>query len=175
MFAEQKPITACFTGHRLARMDLSAGVEQVQRSVAAAIGSAVVTLYERGYRRFLCGMADGFDLWAGAEVVRLGRSGRCEAVELVAVVPFEGHRRSIDRRERELYDSVLEQAATVEVLAAAYSPSVYHRRNDFLVDNSSAVVAFYMGGKGGTDYTLRRARRQGLPVVNICQPELFEI
>ena len=44
----------------------------------------------------------------------------------------------------------------------------YLRRNDFLVDNATVVVAWWDGvPRGGTAYTLRRARHAGCRVINI--------
>ena len=51
------------------------------------------------------------------------------------------------------------------------------RRNDYLVDNSALLVAWYDGSpRGGTAYTVKRARRMRMPIINLKpspQPELF--
>jgi len=147
--------TVAFTGHR--SYDGSAA-EQLVRTVRA--------LYGRGYRTFLSGMAPGFDLAAAEAVLDLAEE--CPGIGVVAVIPFAGH---IDRQseaDRRRYRRVLERAADVVTLAGHYTRQAYFCRNDFLVDNASYVVSWYDGDVGcGTGYTVRRARRNRLPVENL--------
>ena len=121
----------------------------------------------RGYRRFLCGMALGFDM-AAAEAVLALRAAHPE-VRLVCVVPFAGQDRRFPAVEQERYRRILEAADETVVLRDDYRPDCYARRNDRLTDGASAVVAWYDGSSGGTHYTVRRARRLGLRVLNLWQ------
>ncbi len=42
------------------------------------------------------------------------------------------------------------------------------RRNDYMVNRSSRLIAYFDGNpKGGTFYTIREAKRQGLDIVNL--------
>ncbi len=146
--------TVAFTGHR----DYKCEAESELRITIRA-------LYERGYRRFLSGMARGFDMAAAEAVVAL--RGELRDIELVAVVPFRSHSSSLNYEERRRYDAIIAAADRVVTLDAEYSPRSYHRRNDFLVDNSSYLVAYFDGSKGGTQYTVTRAHRSHLPVENL--------
>ena len=41
-------------------------------------------------------------------------------------------------------------------------------RDDFLIENSSMIVAYYDGrNRGGTFYTMNQAERHKVPVVNL--------
>ena len=53
------------------------------------------------------------------------------------------------------------------VLSEAYSPGCMQRRNRYMVDHASLVLACYNGSPGGTMSTLLYARRQGLKIVTI--------
>ncbi len=148
--------TAAFTGHRTYRGEAA-------EALAALLGD----LHAEGYRRFLCGMALGFDM-AAAEAVLALRAAHPE-VRLVCVVPFAGQDRRFPVVEQERYRRILEAADETVVLRDDYRPDCYARRNDCLTDGASAVVAWYDGSSGGTHYTVRRARRLGLRVLNLWQ------
>ncbi len=126
---------------------------------------AVERLYGQGYRVFLTGMASGFDLAAGEAVVQLKNS--LPQLQLWCIVPYEGHRESLPRAEHKLYDLLLQAAENVVTLAARYDKTVFLRRNDFLVEQASMIVAYYDGGSGGTAYTLRRAVAKGCRIENL--------
>lgn len=110
-------------------------------------------------------MAIGFDL-AAAEVSILLRNELTD-LKVIAVIPYEGMQRRFSASQRARFDKVKEEADEVITLAQNYSPSVYATRNNYLVDNSSAVIAYFTGEKGGTAYTVRRAVKRLLQVINI--------
>ena len=164
IIAHEKDITACFTGHR--SYDGSRNEE---------LKSAIRELYTRGYRTFLCGMAMGFDLTAAECVLSLRE--QLNGLRIVAVVPFEGMQRRFSTKQQALYNHIISEADEVITLATHYSSSVYALRNNYLVDNSSAVIAYFTGEKGGTAYTVRRAVKSLSQIVNIYnnpQQKLFK-
>ncbi|MBR1962955.1 MAG: DUF1273 family protein [Alistipes sp.] len=147
-------ITACFTGHRT--YDGNRNEE---------LKAAIRELYARGYRTFLCGMAVGFDL-AAAEVA-LSLRDELKGLQVVAVVPFEGMQLRFSESQRALFERVAHGADEVITLATRYSASVYALRNNYLVDNCTAVIAYFTGQKGGTAYTVRRAVKKLAYIINI--------
>ena len=120
-------------------------------------------------------MAIGFDL-AAAEVA-LSLRNELPEIEVVAVVPFEGMHKRFPAKQRSLFERVMSEANKAITLTTHYAPNVYALRNNFLVDNSSAVIAYFTGEKGGTAYTVRRAVKSLANIVNIYnnpQQELFK-
>lgn len=150
-----------FTGHRSYR---GAADEQLRDVVAH--------LYERGARTFRVGMADGFDLHA-AEVVIALREHHADII-LEAYVPWPEFAARFDARERARYDAIIREASVVRYASFSYAPDVFHRRNDMLVDGATTLVAWYEHRRGGTEYTLRRAKRLGCQVLNLCEVGLFD-
>ncbi len=164
IIAYEQEITACFTGHRT--YDGSRNTE---------LECAIRELYTDGYRTFLCGMAMGFDL-AAAECA-LSLRNELRGLRVVAVVPFEGMQRKFPHAEQSIFNRVIAEADEIITLAEHYSPRVYALRNNYLVDNSSAVIAYFTGEKGGTAYTVRRAVKSLSLIVNIYnnpQQRLFK-
>lgn len=159
-----KNITVSFTGHRTYH-NLSDEV----------LCNEIRRLYNQGLRIFMCGMARGFDLAAGECVLKL--RDELPGVRLRCVIAFYGQERSFSKRDRERYARLEMEADEVIILEDTYHAGAYHQRNDFLVENSSIMVAYYNGTKGGTQYTLRRSLKSGLRIINLCTfrvGELFE-
>ena len=153
--SEKKNITVAFTGHRNYSHEADAELCQLLRE-----------LYAEGFRRFLCGMAWGFDLAAGEAILRLKRE--FGDVQLVAVEPFEGFGDMFRGSDAEQYRRVSGGADCRVVVCDHASQRSYLRRNDFLVDNSSVVVAWWNRvPHGGTAYTVRRARHAQLRIINL--------
>lgn len=150
-----KKITVAFTGHR--SYDGSADEE---------LYALLQRLYERGCRRFLSGMAWGFDLAAAVAVVRLKREKG--DVELVAVEPYAGFRRLFSGEVAVLYDRVKALADEVVVVSGERGSVAYMQRNDYLVDHADILVAWWCGrSRGGTAYTAKRAIAFGVELYNL--------
>ena len=89
-------------------------------------------------------------------------------IELVAVEPYEGFRSLFRGEGGELYDRVLTAASERVVVSDEQGAAAYMRRNDYLADNASVVVAWCDGrGRGGTSYTVSRARKSRVEVINL--------
>ncbi len=155
-----KPRTVAFTGRRTYAGEADDELRLV-----------VCDLCEQGFSRFLCGMSWGFDL-AAARVVMECRE-RYPSVELVAVEPFAEFRAMFSGEEAALYDEVL-AAADERIVVGENDKQAYMRRNDFMVDNASIVVAWWEGNqRGGTAYTVKRARKRRVEVINLYpEPQL---
>lgn len=146
--------TVAFTGHRT-----------YDGAAEAVLCGVIRRLYQRGYRTFLCGMAVGFDLAAAEAVLACRKS--CPELELIAVVPYAGQDAYFSNSDRRRYGKVLQAAERTITLAEGYYDGCFMTRNDYLVDHASALVAWYDGSPGGTHYTVRRAGRRGMGVVNL--------
>lgn len=160
----RRNITVAFTGHRTYCGEANSDLHQT-----------ILKLSEEGFTRFLCGMAWGFDLAAGEAVAEAKK--HCSEIELVAVVPYDGFGSLFRGDDAVQYGRVMAAADEVVVVSEQGGDAAFRRRNDYLVDNASIVVAWFDGvPRGGTAYTVRRARHSRLPVVNLMhnpQLELF--
>ncbi len=110
-------------------------------------------------------MAIGFDL-AAAEV-SISLRNELKGLRVVAVVPFEGVQRRFPSEQQNLFNNIIAEADEVITLATRYSASVYALRNNYLVDSSSACIAYFTGEKGGTAYTVHRAVKNLAYIINI--------
>ena len=91
---KQRSVSVSFTGHRSYRDEGRRQLDDVLQM-----------LYKEGYRRFLTGMAWGFDLAAARAVIDLQQSH--DDVQLVAVEPFAGFMDLFEDDAAAEYDEVL--------------------------------------------------------------------
>ena len=124
------------------------------------------TFESRRVDAVICGMANGADLWAGSEAVRLG-------IEVWAAKPWTGH--GPRAGDEELYNLVLSSAVKVVNVTESDEypgPWAYHKRNEWMVDNSTHVLAYLNPNKhsGGTFACVKYAKKVGKPVRNIYAP-----
>lgn len=166
---------AAFTGYRPSKFAASFPENDAQLRVRELLRPVLVDLYKGGIRMFLSGMAEGFDIWAALEVLSLRDEGVCPAAGVACVIPYAGQSSAYGSGSAGSYDYILGESTLKNVLSPVYYPDCFHRRNDFLVDNASVVVCYYDGQRGGTAYTVKRAARMHVPVVNLyaSEPLLF--
>ncbi len=115
---------------------------------------------------FLSGMAIGFDLAAAEAVISLSREFK--NIQLICVVPYADQSKFFSESDRARYSGVLESADEVVILESEYSKMVFHHRNDYLVESADMIIAYYdRAGKGGTAYTVRRAKQKRVALLNL--------
>ena len=151
--------TAAFTGHRFIRYN-------DKQRLRTELERAITICYDSGIRHFLCGMALGFDMLA-AETQLAMKADRPD-IRLTAVIPFRGQSYRFNPTDKERYRSILGKADNVVCLSETYFDGCYLRRNDYMLNHPSHIIAYYNGEpKGGTFYTCRRAEHMDLEITNL--------
>ena len=159
--------TACsFTGHRPAKLPWKFNEEDGRcTALKRKIADAVETAYAAGYRHFLCGMAQGCDLYFCECVLAL--RARCPDVTVEAVLPCPTQADEWSEAEQARYHRLVSACDYETMVSAKYTPGCMQRRNRYLVDHASLLIAAYDGGSGGTRNTIQYAIRRGIDVVDI--------
>ena len=159
--------TCCFTGHRPDKLPWGEDESdprclRLKRSLAQAVEDAYVS----GVRHFICGMARGIDLYCAEAVLALREAET--AVVLECARPCETQADSWPEAERARYQSILEQCNLETLVQHSYDRFCMLRRNRYMVDRSSRLIAVYNGvPKGGTFQTLTYAIKGGLAIHTI--------
>ena len=152
-----KEKTCCVTGHR----DIpTEQIEYIKVSLAQEIDRAI----NDGFTCFISGFADGADLlFAGIVAERIAKN---PALKLIAAIPYRRRLDTLKKSERT--KPLIDLCAEIYVAAEEYHPSVYAKRNRYMVERSDRVIAVYDGReKGGTVGTIR--------LVHTMKKELCEI
>ena len=124
----------------------------------------VLNLVKNGCRRFLCGMAVGFDLKAAQAVLSLKDE---YAVELVACLPCANQSERFSSKNKAVYNEILARCDEVIVLQEEYTDGCMFRRDRYLVDNSDVLVCFLRKRSGGTYYTVKYAQKQDKKIIEL--------
>lgn len=158
--------TCCFTGHRPTRLPWGQN-ENDERCLALKqeLAARLEGIYELGYRRFLCGMAIGCDMYFAEAVIAMREQH--PDVKLEAVIPCGSQPDRWTKPQRMRYVSILDRCDEVNVLQISYTPDCMMRRNRHMVDRSSLLISCFAGHPGGTMKTIVYAERSGLDVIII--------
>lgn len=158
--------TCCFTGHRIISMRL-------REDVVAAVDRRIKNLYDAGYRYFIAGGAIGFDMLAETEILRAMRFA--EDLRLILALPCRNHTIKWERLPNHVellrkHQQILGRANYVIYVTDFYTETCMQERNRFMVDHSSACIAYYSGaGRSGAGQTYRMAVADGLDVYNVWE------
>lgn len=153
--------SVAFTGHRSERI-----LQVRMLYLYLDIVSQVKRLYSLGYRYFLSGMAESFDLLAAQAVTAL--KAEYTDIRLIAVVPFSRQSNRYRPENKSLYDRIMKTADETVILREDYRKGCFHHRNDYLIDNSEIVLAYWdKQPYGGTYYTVGKARMVNRIIINL--------
>ena len=161
-----RPVSCCFTGPRPAKLPWRHD-EDDPRCVALKrrIRDAVEAAYAEGYRHFLCGMAMGCDLYFCECVLALREGHPDVSVEAAIPCPTQADAWPADQRER--YARLVAACDYETVVSAKYTSSCMQRRDRYMVDHASLLIAAFDGSPGGTQYTVQYAMSRGLDIADL--------
>ena len=150
--------SVCVTGHRPWMLH-NCRLDDLRLALQNAIQEAI----EAGYKWFYCGMAMGSDILAGELVVSIRE--QFPWIRLVCVRPFPGQTDNWPEEWQVRYQRLLDKADQQIVLIPSAVSGGYLVRDRYMVDLCSLLIGVYNGApRGGTAYTVRYARSQGLKV-----------
>ena len=157
--------SCCFTGHRPEKLPW--GTNELDKrclELKARLEDAVQQAYKAGMRHFICGMAKGTDLYFAETVLRL--RAVYEGITLEAARPCQTQAQGWSEEEQCRYQEILEQCDYETLVQHSYDRGSMWRRNRYMVDRSSMVIAAYNGDpKGGTAQTLAYAMSKGIKTI----------
>ena len=160
-----KKTSVSFSGYRTRKILQSIKTPNLIGKIYAELYTQIKILYEQGYTNYYSGMADGFDMIASEVVLVLKNEGL--KINLIAVIPFVGQELRYSETDKIRYKTIYENAASIIFSCEEYHDRCYLDRNDLLLANCSMVVCYYSGLRGGTMYTVNRAMKTELPIINI--------
>lgn len=169
--------TMGFTGHRPQRLGGFDERLPIWEALRKRLYVETREAIAQGYYTFISGMALGVDTIAAEAVLTLREQLPDLGIKLVAAVPFEGQERKWPVAAQQRYRRLLEQADYVyTVCPPGFANWKLHRRNQWVVDHSSLLLALWDGIEdGGTYRCVAYAKRVGRDVVVIHPGELKEV
>ena len=158
--------TCCFTGPRPQKLPM--GGNEFSAEIAALktnLRSAIIDAYDEGFRFFISGMAEGFDLFAAETVLEL--KSEFEDIALVAALPYSEAAKRHSAKTVKRMNAVLSKSDAIVSVSENYVPGCEHKRNRYMVDNSTRIIGYYSGLSGGTAHCWNYASEKNLELVNL--------
>ena len=165
-----RQMSCCFSGHRPGKLPWGEN-ENDSRCIALKhrLWDLLETAYEEGFRHFICGMARGCDLYFCELALQLRQSHSDVTVE--AAVPCPGQCDRWPETEQKRYHRLVEACDYETLVQEEYTPQCMQRRNRYMVDHTSLLIAVHDGLSGGTRATIQYAMERGLDIVDIPSVE----
>ena len=150
--------TCCFTGHRII-------AAEHRESLPKAIELGIRALIAQGYFVFAAGGATGFDTLAAETVLAL--KDEFFQLRLTIVAPCADQTDGWEEADKLRYERLRQAADEFICLETAFTPNCMKRRNRYLVEMSSACMAYCIRERTGSAQTLGLAQSQGLDVIDV--------
>lgn len=158
--------SCCFTGHRPGKLPWKYNENDARcLALKRRIADAVELAYEEGFRHFLCGMALGCDLYFCEAVLALRE--RYPDVTVEAAIPCPTQADAWPEAERDRYRELVARCDMETMVSDTYSSTCMQRRDRYMVDHASLLIAAFDGTAGGTRYTVEYAMSRGLSIVDL--------
>lgn len=147
-------MVVCFSGHRPQNLP----VDSVYASqIYSMLYSEIMECINSGCRRFISGLAAGIDLWAAEIVISLME--KYPDIELIGVMPYRAQSKALTGKWKQLYDFVSENCTELVCISEFYEKDIFRRRNYYMVDNSTHLIAVLKDFKSGTGQTVAYAKK----------------
>ena len=151
--------TVSFFGHRIIKDPLL--MEQRLESLICKL------LKEKEYVEFLVGRDGEFDQIVSSTIRRCKRNIRDDNSAHVWVLPYAtAEFRDNEEAFRQYYDEI----EICEAAADSHFKSAHQKRNRAMVDRSDLVVFCIQRESGGAWQTMKYARKQNKPYINLNDP-----
>ncbi len=162
-----REITCSVTGHRPDKLPWG-GNEKDERCIAfkKRMSEEIMRAYEKGYRRFISGMARGVDIIFCETALEL-RDKLYSDIIVEAAVPCDTQADKWNGWDQARYRRALARCSTVTYVSHEHTSGCMMKRNRYLVDEAGLLLAVYGGESSGTMKTLLYAVRCGIEVVVI--------
>lgn len=159
--------SACaFTGHRPSKLPWGSNENDIRAlALKAKLFAAVESAIQEGMVHFICGMAEGCDLYFAETVLLLKQ--RYPDITLEAAIPCPTQADNWSAPQKERYARILAQCDYETMVQQEYTPGCMQRRNRYMVDHACMLIAVNDGRGGGTYNTIEYALRRRLAIMDI--------
>ena len=160
-----KANTVCFSGHRPEKFPSSDENSDIIIRIKKDIYREIKKSIDQGFTTFITGCARGVDIWAALMVIE--QKHKNDNIKLISAIPYKEHGKSFKGKDKFLINNILLNSDEIIYVSESYSRDCMRLRNQFMVDNSSKLIAVVSDYRSGTGQTIRYANKQGLDTIII--------
>lgn len=157
-------VSMCVTGHRPSKLIGGYNLESTENvKVKNDMIKVLKALLEQKCDKLICysGMALGIDMLF-ADAVLTVKDEYDERIELICAIPFEKQTNNwVNQDDVDFYNLILEHADSVVNTTGEVEYKAYYlqKRNEYMVDRSDLILAYWNGTSGGTKNCVDYAKK----------------
>ena len=102
-------------------------------------------------------------------VLNAKQEHRRKKIKLILAIPYPEQADEWDRSDVDEYERIKALADEVVYISKEKKKGCMHKRNRYMVDNSSLCVAYMTRKSGGTAYTVEYAQQSNKKICNIAE------
>lgn len=160
--------TGAFTGYRLSEFSFNNDEAHPDcMKLKNHLFCETLRLTREGVQVFWSGLDLGVDTWAAECVLQIKATLLSRGIQLCCAIPHDEQTKFWTDEQKARYEAILRQADKVHYVNHDYYEGCELTRNQYMVDQSSYLIAVYDGKPGGTMHTVNYARKKGLKVTII--------
>lgn len=166
----KKNVSVCFTGHRSQKLPWKFNETAFRCKIMKfRLYRIIMQVLAKGYKRFYCGMAIGFDTICAETLLKIKfKCKKYSDIEIIGALPCRNQDCKWNNEARNRYRNILKKLDGIRCIYENYNGKIcMHERNRFMVNNSSLMIALFDGISGGTKSTVDYARKKGLEIIVI--------
>ena len=129
-------------------------------TVAERLKETVNSAIQSGYRCFITGGAIGFDTLSAQTVLN---------AKQILAIPCPEQADDWEQADIDEYERIKTLADSVVYVSTHNKKGCMHKRNRYMVDNSSLCIAYMTRQSGGTAYTVKYAQENNKKICNIAE------
>ena len=150
----------CVTGNRPQKFLWKYGEGKEYKKYLVGMTRQIENLIDSGFTYFISGGAIGVDTDFAEAVLQAKKQHKDIMLEIA--VPCRNQDLKWGKDDKERYAEILKSADIVNILSESYTSFCMQKRNEYMVDKSDLVIAFWNGEKsGGTWNTIFYAKHKG--------------
>ena len=160
-----KSVVCTFTGNRPKSLPWESEMDERAVAVKERLRVEVERAINSGKILFVCGMAEGADMYFCETVIALKE--KYPHILLEGALPYPEPDKYRSDYERARYARAIEKCDFVSTISPVGSKFAPLKRNRYMVDKSSLLFALNYSDRGGTVYTMDYAKQKGVEIIKI--------
>lgn len=166
--------TCCFTGHRPQNLPFWYNENSINYlKMKNILKKSIVQLIKTyDVNHFISGMALGVDQYAAETILELKKQYR--QITLECAIPCETQAIKWTESQRNRYFSIIEHCDKETLIQKHYTFDCMEKRNEYMVNSSSFVIAVCSGKPSGTYKTITLAKNLGKYII-VIDPFTLEV
>lgn len=158
-----KEKTVCFSGHRPEKLPFNGDITYPEvKCLMSKLYLEIDKSIKQGYTTFISGVAKGVDIWAAKYI--LEQKDTNPEIKLICAIPYEGYGSGWIGVDKWDLNWIIYKADEIHYICDKYYPYCMKKRNEFMVENSSKLIAVVENYNSGTGQTIRLAQKKNLDI-----------